>query len=96
MKTQILSTLELKPVNPKLETYTPKPVNQNFETTTYSKNLEPKIDFENLRNQTVTSFEQKKDVNQEQKEVIEDKKVDLKEKKEVKKVKVIKKKSSFV
>ena len=40
--------------------------------------------------------EQKKDVNQKQKVVIEDKKVDLKEKKEVKKVEVIKKRSSFV
>ena len=39
--------------------------------------------------------EQKKDVNQKQK-AVEGKKVDLKEKKEVKKVEVIKKKSSFV
>ena len=40
--------------------------------------------------------EQKKDITQKQKIVVEDKKADLKEKKEVKKVEVIKKSSSFV
>ena len=56
----------------------------------FSNNLPQK---KPLANQEI---EQKKEISQKQKVVVEDKKIDLEEKKEIKKVEIIKRKSSFI